>query len=104
MGETHAESSGSITDSLNDKELPVVELLTQGYKNHVIAHELFVSVRTVELRHEYLPQSRSEVPIRVAGPRPGEQSELRRRLRRSTGGCGSRPEEPVDSSATRKPL
>lgn len=50
MGETHAESSGSITDSLNDKELPVVELLTQGYKNHVIAHELFVSVRTVELR------------------------------------------------------
>lgn len=50
VGETHAESSGSITDSLNDKELPVVELLTQGYKNHVIAHELFVSVRTVELR------------------------------------------------------
>ncbi|WP_169251595.1 LuxR family transcriptional regulator [Brevibacterium sp. 'Marine'] len=50
VGETHADSSQSLIDSLNDKELPVVELLTQGYKNHVIAHELFVSVRTVELR------------------------------------------------------
>lgn len=40
----------TLLERLNDKELPVVELLLKGHKNHVIAHELFVSVRTVELR------------------------------------------------------
>jgi DNA-binding NarL/FixJ family response regulator len=48
--ESEDEPSPSILDSLNDKEVPVVELVAQGFKNHVIAHELFVSVRTVELR------------------------------------------------------
>ncbi|UVI36848.1 helix-turn-helix transcriptional regulator [Brevibacterium spongiae] len=40
----------TLLDRLDDKELPVVQLLLKGHKNHVIAHELFVSVRTVELR------------------------------------------------------
>lgn len=35
---------------LDHKELQVVTLLAKGYKNQTIAHEIFVSVRTVELR------------------------------------------------------
>lgn len=40
----------SLFDLLTDKETAVVKLVTKGHKNHAIAHELFVSVRTVELR------------------------------------------------------
>lgn len=40
----------SLSDLLNDKELHVVRLLVKGHKNQTIARELFVSVRTVELR------------------------------------------------------
>lgn len=47
---SHTEPAKTIMGSLDEKEVPVVELLMQGHKNHVIAHELFVSVRTVELR------------------------------------------------------
>lgn len=40
----------SVFDLLNDKETSVVNLLTKGRKNQTIARELFISVRTVELR------------------------------------------------------
>lgn len=36
--------------ALTSKEREVVELLARGYKNQVIARELFLSVRTIELR------------------------------------------------------
>lgn len=39
-----------ILKMLDNREFPVVELLAKGYKNQTIAHELFISVRTVELR------------------------------------------------------
>lgn len=42
--------SSSVLELLTEKELDVVRLLARGAKNQAIAHELFVSVRTVELR------------------------------------------------------
>ncbi|MGP9681640.1 LuxR C-terminal-related transcriptional regulator [Brachybacterium sp. AOP3-A1-3] len=39
-----------LLDLLTEKELAVVELLATGAKNQAIAHELFLSVRAVELR------------------------------------------------------
>lgn len=39
-----------LLDLLTEKELAVVELLATGAKNQAIAHELFISVRAVELR------------------------------------------------------
>lgn len=42
--------AATLADLLTDKELPVVRLLAKGHKNQMIARELFISVRTVELR------------------------------------------------------
>ena len=44
------ESNMRVSELLDDKELPVVQLLVRGLKNRAIASELFISVRTVELR------------------------------------------------------
>lgn len=44
------ESNTPVLELLNEKELPVVRLLVRGLKNRSIASELYVSVRTVELR------------------------------------------------------
>ncbi|MEY9258556.1 DNA-binding CsgD family transcriptional regulator [Brevibacterium epidermidis] len=44
------ESNMSVLELLDEKELPVVRLLVRGLKNRSIANELYVSVRTVELR------------------------------------------------------
>lgn len=43
-------SSTPVKELLDEKELPVVQLLARGLKNRSIAKELFISVRTVELR------------------------------------------------------
>lgn len=71
-GEATVVSSSSLLDLLDYKELPVVRLLARGYKNQSIAHELFVSVRTVELRltsvyRKFDVKSRFELMERVAG-------------------------------------
>ena len=44
------ESNTPVLELLDEKELPVVRLLVRGLKNRSIASELYVSVRTVELR------------------------------------------------------
>lgn len=44
------ESNTPVLELLDEKELPVVRLLVRGLKNRAIASELYVSVRTVELR------------------------------------------------------
>lgn len=49
-GHDDSSQTNSLSDLLTDKELPVVRLLAKGHKNQMIAHDLFVSVRTVELR------------------------------------------------------
>lgn len=48
--EQPASAGSPLLELLDGKELPVVRLLSKGYKNQSIAHELFISVRTVELR------------------------------------------------------
>lgn len=44
------EANMSVLELLDEKELPVVRLLVRGLKNRSIANELYISVRTVELR------------------------------------------------------
>lgn len=47
---TDSTTPSSVLDVLTEKQLDVVKLLVRGAKNQTITHELYVSVRTVELR------------------------------------------------------
>lgn len=52
-GATDSEANAAaqqLLSALDDKELEIFRLLEKGYKNRTIAQELFVSVRTIELR------------------------------------------------------
>lgn len=49
-GNTDSAQPATLEEILTDKELDVVRLVVKGHKNQAIAHELYVSVRTVELR------------------------------------------------------
>lgn len=72
VGGVQVGEASRFEELLDHRELPVVRLLARGYKNQSIAHELFVSVRTVELRltgvyRKFGVKSRFELLKLVAG-------------------------------------
>lgn len=76
-----ARSGTPLLDLFTAKELAVVELLATGAKNQAIAHELFISVRAVELRLTNIfrkvgVKSRYELTKKLAGELDARRLEL----------------------------
>ena len=82
----------AMLNKLNQDERDVAMRVVQGMRNREIAHELFVSVRTVELRltHIYRAlgvQSRAQLVAALAGTSAPDDG--------SAPGGGSSPDGPV---------